>query len=78
MIQMKKPGAYVVPVYKNQRGHPVLIGPAVMKHCRSLKGYEYNIRQELMNFEEIKVDCTGENILANINTTEIYQKYFLS
>lgn len=77
MLEMKKPEAYVVPVYNNQKGHPVLIGPAVMKHCRSLNEYEYNIRQELMNFEEIKIDCTDENILANINTPELYQKYFL-
>ena len=78
MINVKRQGTYVVPVYKNQKGHPVLISAEVMNHCRSLKGYDFNIRTELKNFKEIKPDCNDKNILANINTTVQYQKYFPS
>ena len=76
MIRVKQRGTYVVPVYKNQNGHPVLISAEVMNHCRSLNGDDFNFRQELMNFTEIKVNWADEKILANINTTGLYQQYF--
>ncbi|MBI5857695.1 MAG: NTP transferase domain-containing protein [Sphingobacteriales bacterium] len=78
MIKLKRPGTYVVPVNNNQKGHPVLVSAEVMNHCRWLDGYDYNIREELMNFEEIKMDWPDEKILTNINTTELYQQYFQS
>ncbi|MBM3416972.1 MAG: hypothetical protein FJY20_11150 [Bacteroidetes bacterium] len=73
-----KQGTYVAPVYKKKKGHPVLISGELIDHCRMLKGDDYNLRKELNKFEEIKLDWTDKNILANINTDEEYQKYFPS
>lgn len=78
MCRMIKQGAYVVPVFKNEKGHPVIISAEVMNHCRKLSGNDFNLRDELQMFEEIRLVWDEKNILANINTEDEYQKYFPS
>ena len=75
---MIKQGAYVVPVFKNEKGHPVIMSAEVMNHCRKLNGNDFNLRDELQMFEEIRLVWDEKNILANINTEDEYQKYFPS
>ena len=78
MCRMIKQGAYVVPVFKNEKGHPVIISAEVMNHCRKLNGNDFNLSDELQMFEEIRLVWDEKNILANINTEDEYQKYFPS
>jgi len=76
MCRRIKQDAYVVPVFKNEKGHPIVICKKIMNHCSKLNGNDFNLREELHKFEEISLEWNQKNILANINTEDEYQKYF--
>ena len=78
MGKLIRQGYCVVPVFGDKKGHPVLVSAEVVNHCRKLEGYEYNIREQLAKFPEIKLEWRDENILANINSADQYKKYFTS
>ena len=65
MCRMIKQGAYVVPVFKNEKGHPVIISAEVMNHCRKLNGNDFNLRDELQMFEEIRLVWDEKNIFLH-------------
>ncbi len=67
---------YVVPSYQNKNGHPVLLSNDVVQYLLNLKRDDYNLRHELNHFLKTKINWEDENILANINSWEEYQKYF--
>ena len=76
MIKVVTNANYVVPSCRKKDGHPILISNEIVKHLLLLKGFDHNLRNELNYFSKIKVPWPQEEILANINTPEEYQKCF--
>ncbi len=76
MIQMKNNCDYVVPVFQNKIGHPILINKKIQTTILSNIKTETNLRFVLLHFKKNEVQCSNKNILANINTMEEYYKNF--
>ncbi len=77
--QMKakiEPGKFVVPVYLNKKGHPILLSKEIIQYIREIKSDSEDLRNVLENFSFEAVSVDDEKILANINTEEDYLKYF--
>ena len=70
--------AIVVPQYKNQSGHPLLLGENVLIKAKQAhyKSYENNMRIFLQQFKKTTVNTNNQRILTNINTKEDYKSHF--
>jgi len=71
-----KPDAYVVPMYAEKGGHPVLVSPEIIKEISLIDDPDYDLRKILNDFKRMEVKTNDEKILLNINTLSDYQKYF--
>ena len=76
MIGISDKGNYVVPVFNNKKGHPVLLDKSIKKHILSCESGNGNLRLLLNGFNKIELAWRDEGILANINTQLEYEKYF--
>jgi len=76
MDRLTEPDAYVVPVYQQKGGHPVLIGSKIIDYICNYEKDDDDMRQMLSNFRRIEVKTEDIKILANINTMEDYKEYF--
>lgn len=74
MIFLSQNDSYVVPVYNNMNGHPVLISPEIIKKILKSDNNS-NLREILSNYKQIKLKTTYPEILLNINTTTEYEFY---
>ena len=70
-----KPGI-VRPVYRGQRGHPVLIGVRYLREALQLQG-DVGARRILINHPEdiLEIDVDQDAVLKDIDTPEEYQRY---
>jgi len=72
-----KPDRYIVPIFKERGGHPILLGSTIVEHIR--KSIDTPDFRQLLNlFERIEVTYHNERILLNINTQEEYKKILIS
>ncbi|MDO8367276.1 MAG: XdhC family protein [Saprospiraceae bacterium] len=78
MVQALKTDRYVVPAYKGQNGHPVLVGSTVLQHLKSLRSADWVLRDELKRFEKTTVDAGATNVLHNLNTKRDWSEFVLS
>jgi xanthine dehydrogenase accessory factor len=78
MVGVLNPEQYVVPAFKGENGHPVLIGPRILEHLRSLRSGTWILRDELKRFEKITVDAGATNVMHNLNTKQDWAAYLLS
>ncbi|RPI19286.1 MAG: hypothetical protein EHM58_02185 [Ignavibacteriae bacterium] len=69
---------YVIPVYNDKSGHPVLIGEKIIRRLKEEKNINSNLRDILHEFNKIGIPVKSENVLANINTMADYRKYFIN
>lgn len=76
MYSKRNNEAYVIPIYKEKAGHPVLIGKTIIKRLRSEKNLESNLRNILHEYKRIGIPVKNEKVLANINSMSDYKKYF--
>lgn len=65
---------YVVPVYKSQKGHPILLGSDIRESILQADENS-NLRNLLKNYSAIEANCPFPEILLNLNTKEEYEKY---
>ena len=72
----KTENAYVSPVYNNKGGHPILIPESIFTKIQTQMSKNLNLKHFLQHFARKNVLLSEANILANINTQEIYNKYF--
>lgn len=70
----KNPNEYIVPVYNNQGGHPILINKKILEQILIQNTYNQILRNFLKHFNRKNVIFMEENILYNINTFEQYKK----
>jgi len=74
MIAETDPGSYVVPVYRGQGGHPVLVGVDVQEYILTHPGLDH-LRSALNRFTRKEVICEDEKVLLNLNTMHEYHSY---
>jgi len=63
---------YVVPVWNNIKGHPVLIGRKIIEIILDENDFKLNIKEYLKKFNCTLCSVDNEKILININTIEDY------
>jgi molybdenum cofactor cytidylyltransferase len=71
-------GFFITPTYQNEGGHPVFLSQEVIKALTEAVDYSQNLRVFLEDFKQIKVPVNDADILANINSPQEYEKYFLN
>ena len=64
--------SYVVPVFNNRGGHPVLISNFVRQHLVSITEDNANLKNVLLSFNKIIYNTSDNSILVNINTPKDY------
>lgn len=75
MVQLSDTADYVVPVCKEKRGHPLLIGQAVINMLKT--GHpDCDFRNLLREFSCTELHYHDPRIHININTPEIYASCF--
>ena len=67
---------YVVPMYLDNGGHPVLISNNVIKSIIEEKNIYINFKEKLKKFNRKSISVENEKILVNINIVEDYKLYF--
>jgi molybdenum cofactor cytidylyltransferase len=67
---------YVSPVFKNKRGHPVLLNRENINHILNWPVNSANFREVLNTMECSKVEMPDDRVLININSPEDYQRLF--
>lgn len=77
IYEARNPEAYVQPVYKNQKGHPILLPKYIFKKIAKEKE-DQPLNIELKKFASVDVPVNTNAVLMNINTTEEYFKYLQS
>lgn len=67
---------YVVPVYQDKGGHPILISNKVGNAILLEKHNEMILSHFLNRFTKTRIQVNEKNVLVNINSKEKYSKYF--
>lgn len=77
MLSLRETADYVVPVCNEKRGHPLLIGQAVINMLKT--GHpDCDFRNLLIGFSYTELHYQDQHILIDINTPEIYASCFPS
>ena len=69
------PETYVVPVFDNSGGHPVLLSKEIVSNLISVSDYTLNLKTLLHRYATTRIPVDDEMILVNINTPEDYEYY---
>ncbi|MBC8486039.1 MAG: NTP transferase domain-containing protein [Bacteroidetes bacterium] len=67
---------YVVPMYLDNGGHPVLISNNVIKSIIEEKNIYINFKEKLKKFNRKSISVESKKLLVNINTIEDYKLHF--
>jgi len=67
---------YVVPIYLDKGGHPVLISNNVIKSIIEEKNIYINFKEKLKKFNRKSISVVSKKLLVNINTIEDYKLHF--
>lgn len=67
---------YVSPVFKNKRGHPVLLNRENINRILNWPVNSVNFREVLSTMECLKVEMPDDRVLININSHEEYRRLF--
>ena len=78
MWNKRSENGFVVPVYEDNGGHPILISPKIIKHIMSIKSASQTLRNVLRQYNRIEIETDSEKILTNINTWAEYEKQVLN
>jgi len=74
MIRCSEKADVVKPCFGEKSGHPVLIGPAIIRAMLAETDYTNRINAFLRGYTLLKVDIQDARILANINQPADYRK----
>lgn len=75
MLDKIEDAAYVVPVFNDRGGHPVLLSEMVIKNIIAEKEHDLNFRDFLKGSIKKTVEVQDGSILVNINTDEEYRSF---
>jgi molybdenum cofactor cytidylyltransferase len=65
---------YTSPVFKGERGHPILISRYIMDQISNTENTDISLKNYLANYSKNEVEVDDDLILRNINTREEYFK----
>ncbi|MCK9202915.1 MAG: NTP transferase domain-containing protein [Bacteroidales bacterium] len=74
MVRELSPDSFVIPVFQDHGGHPVLLGSNMVTYIRDRKEV-VDFRETLKMFNRVEVPCADGQVLWNINTPEDYRKF---
>jgi molybdenum cofactor cytidylyltransferase len=76
MLMEKPELTYLVPVFDQKGGHPLLLGPGIVNELK--KDTEWSdFRTFLQDYPKAVISCKDNKILYNINTPEDYARFIL-
>ncbi len=78
LVEVSKAHAYVFPMYHGKGGHPILLSQEIVKALIETQDYNQNLKVFLQSYSKINVPVNDPKILANINSPEEYERYFLN
>jgi molybdenum cofactor cytidylyltransferase len=78
IYQEKSHDSYVIPVFDNIGGHPVLLNTQNINFIRNHPENTANLRNVLGEFNSKKINMGDNRILININTFEEYDKFVIA
>lgn len=70
MSALLMPDSYVVPVYENIGGHPILLSNRIFSDVRNSSVLDVNFKLFLNNYKRINYKSLNSEILYNLNTPE--------
>lgn len=76
LMQNYAADSYVVPRYKQQNGHPILIGEKLVRDLCAYPADFADFKRFLQKYTKRFFVSTEETILANINSPEQYEYWF--
>jgi CTP:molybdopterin cytidylyltransferase MocA len=77
LMRYRNPYGYAQAMFNGESGHPVLLSQKVVQHIHRMDDSDFNLRDVLKEFPRSEVEVYNKGVLANINTMEDYEKYFL-
>ena len=72
----KNEGDFIVPIFKNRGGHPILMNKNIIQKISSEKKVDYNLKEYLKGFTKKYIPVNDEKVLLNINDQSTYNKLF--
>lgn len=75
LVKQLKPGTYVIPVFDNRGGHPVLLSKEIVSSLVSISDYTLNLKTVLQAHASIRVPVNDKRVLVNINNRDNYHRY---
>jgi len=75
MSNLLQENSYVVPVYKDKGGHPVLLCKSILNDLASASIPDIDFKVFLGNYSRINYICDRSEILYNLNTPEDLLQY---
>lgn len=76
MLSLAADADYITPKYKGRGGHPILLSDKVCQNIISEKEPSVILSEFLKNFTKRSIEAPDNRILVNINTKDLYKKYF--
>lgn len=74
----KKSNGYVVPVFNDKGGHPILISRSIVERILLTADRSRTLRDIVGEYGRIEVETNVDIILANINTWDEYEQLVLA
>jgi len=65
---------YIIPAYKNRRGHPILLSSGIVKRVLSETNYTLNFKDVISGFGKRVIEMETGSFLIDVNTGEDYQR----
>jgi len=76
MSQLSSKSNYVVPIYENRGGHPILLSKKVINNLIAEERNDLILSNFLKKYDKKILIVTDPTVLVNINTIEDYNRYF--
>ncbi len=69
---------YVFPLYRGRGGHPLLLGPEIVRSATAITAPYPQLREFLKGFRGMALPCQSPEVLLNINTPGDYRNFLQS
>jgi CTP:molybdopterin cytidylyltransferase MocA len=73
-----KEKSYVVPKVNDRNAHPVLIGKGLLGELKRIQEVDWNLKEELKQYNRIELSVEDKYLLLNLNTPEEWEIYVSS
>ncbi len=69
----RKADGAVIPVFKNKKGHPILLSLPIMRRIKPMAPGDKTLKDVLRHFPQTCIETDDKAILLNVNTPEEYE-----